>query len=271
MRISMLAERIKIYFEYYLKADTRYNIHPPFLSEFIDFVLDVDRIYYDFNALQEASEYVKRNDKIIQEDAFSNLHHQTGLTVSRLYQKAGHALSEYESLYRTALFLNSKNILELGSCTGIGAFALALANKSGNTITVEGNKFLSSVANDLFHHFKIKNARCIHSDFSTYLNHETEIDFDLIFLDGHHEELPTIDYCTKIMECSSDTAVIILDDIHWSHGMYKAWKLMIDHPSVQCSLETWRWGFLFKSRKLTPGNYVYIPEKFKPWKIGLFQ
>lgn len=266
----IIRERIKIYVAYYIKAETKYNIHSPFLYEFIDFVFDSDRIYYDFIHLQEASEFIKRNTKIIPSDSFSIDHHQNGMSIEQLYKKAGHPMSNYECLYRIGLFLKSKNILELGACVGMSGLSLALAGKSGNIISLEGNQFLSSHCRNLFDQVNVKNIHCIHSDFNDYLDTTAVRDFDLVFLDGDHQYDSSLNYISKILNLTNDSAVIIMDDIHWSSGMYKAWKQIINHPYVQCSLETTRWGFLFKNKLLTEGNYVYINENLKPWKIGLF-
>ncbi len=265
-----MLERIKIYLDYFCKAETIYNIHPPFLYDFIDFIFDKERIYYDFNTLQEASESLKRKHTIIPIEPFSVSHHQNNLSISQLYNKAGHSNSDYECLYRIALHLKSKKILELGSCVGMSGLTLALACKHGKTLTIEGNNFLSDSCNELFHQFNIKNISCLHSDFGNYLDKSTENYFDLVFLDGDHQYDSTINYLSKLFIQTTDSAVIILDDIHWSADMYKAWKETVTHPSVQCSLETERWGFLFKDKLLTKGAYVYIHKKYKPWKIGLF-
>jgi predicted O-methyltransferase YrrM len=265
-----ILKRIKIYLEYYFKAETKYNIHPPFLFDFIDFTLDKDRIYYAFDKIQEASEILKRNETRIPSEPFSKNRQQDEFTVAEFYNKSGHPVSEYECLYRMALFVKSNNFLELGACVGMSGIAIALSNKSGKLISIEGNPFLSSICNGMFKRFKLNNAHCLNMEFESFLNSTAMHDFDFVFVDGDHQYDSTLKMIIKLLSITTDTAVLVIDDIHWSTGMYQAWKEIIRHPSIQCSLETERWGILFKNKQLTIGTYVYINEKFKPWKIGLY-
>lgn len=267
---NFLFDRILIYLEYFFKADTKFNIHPPYLFDFINFVFDANRIFYDFNLLHQASENIKANNQIIPKDTFSESHHQVGLTVGQFYKKAGHPLSKYECLYRMALFLKSKNIIDFGACVGMSSLSFALASKHGRIISIEGNKFLSASSIELYNRLQVNNIDSIHSEFNNFLESSTLRDVDLVFLDGDHQYNSTLHYFSKIIHLTNDSAVIVLDDIHWSPGMYKAWKKLINHPMIQCSLETTRWGFLFKNKALTKGAYAFISQKFKPWKIGIF-
>ncbi|MBK9221097.1 MAG: class I SAM-dependent methyltransferase [Saprospiraceae bacterium] len=263
-------ERIKIYLEYYIKANTIFSVHPTFLYNFIQFVFDTKRVYYDFDILYKIHSDLNRNETVIPSDSFSIQNQQNGYRISEFNKKAGHSLTDYETLYRISIFLHPQNILEFGTCLGTSAISLALAHKKSNLISVEGNSFLSAFCNSQFSKIDLPNCKCLHSDFYTYLKESNLQDFDLFFLDGHHHYESTLYYTREFLSQSTENAIIILDDIHWSKGMYKAWKEIIKEQSVQCSLETMRWGFLFKNRKITKGNYVYIDHKYKPWKIGLY-
>jgi predicted O-methyltransferase YrrM len=264
-------ERIQIYLEYYFKAKTVHHIHSPFISNLLNLVWDTDRIYYDFQKLQKIAEYLNTDTQMVPKNSFSDEHNQSGLSIEKLYRKTGHSRLDYERLYRLAMFLKPRQILELGTCTGMSSAALALGCKSSELITLEGNKFLSDYCSKLFKDFDIKNVQCIHCEFLRYLENTGLENTDLIFMDGHHQYDPTLTLTNIILENSKNTTIILLDDIHWSKGMYRAWKELINHPMVQCSLETLRWGFLFKDRRLNPANYCLIPQKYKPWSIGLFQ
>ncbi|MBK8451621.1 MAG: class I SAM-dependent methyltransferase [Saprospiraceae bacterium] len=227
-------ERIKIYLEYYIKANTIFSMHPTFLYNFIQFVFDTKRVYYDFDILYKIHTALDRNETIIPSDSFSIQNQQNGYRISEFNKKAGHSLTDYETLYRISIFLHPQNI------------------------------------HSQFSKIDLPNCKCLHSDFYTYLKESNLQDFDLIFLDGHHHYESTLYYTREFLSQSTENAIIILDDIHWSKEMYNAWKEIIKEQSVQCSLETMRWGFLFKNRKITKGNYVYIDHKYKPWKIGLY-
>ncbi len=262
--------RLKLYLSYYIKARTRYSIHSPFLHQFIAFVFDKERVYYDFQKLHQISEQIKLEEGILPDERFSRTHRQNGISLSGLYKKSGHDLSEYECLYRLALFLKPSSILELGACTGMSSMALYLGAKPKSLKTLEGNQYLSAYCNNLFKNQGISSAVCIHTEFKEYLESAHLKETELVFIDGHHQYAPTMSYTKLLIENSSDRSVIIMDDIHWSEEMYKAWNALKMHPQVHCSLETFRWGFLFKDSRISSGHYCLISSKWKPWSIGLF-
>lgn len=49
-------------------------------------------------------------------------------------------------------------------------------------------------------------------------------EFDLAFVDGHHDEQATLDYFALIRPRMRTGAVMAFDDIEWSDGMRRAWK-----------------------------------------------
>ena len=40
-------------------------------------------------------------------------------------------------------------------------------------------------------------------------------------------------------------SIIVLDDIHWSKEMYKAWKEIKNNKNVKCSIDAFYFGILF--------------------------
>ncbi|HEX5626013.1 MAG TPA: class I SAM-dependent methyltransferase [Saprospiraceae bacterium] len=269
--ISHWPGRLGAFFDYYRRADPIYSIHSPFLFDFIQSVLDRDRIHYDFDRLYSISEQLKSNDRIIPDSEFARQHQQAGKSISKMFRQAGQSFSGYESLYRLALYLKSGTILELGSCAGMSGCSLALGHPKSRVTCVEGNTFLSGHCQSLFQYHGIQNAECIGSDFHSFLNRMPPQNYELAFLDGHHDAAATRDYLRKILEITTADAVIVLDDIHWSGGMHQAWKDIIQWPQIHSSLETARWGFLFKNKNITPGAFRYIERRYKPWRIGLFK
>jgi len=75
-----------------------------------------------------------------------------------------------------------------------------------------------------------------------------------------------LEYVPILLQMLNDKGVLLLDDIHWSKEMYEAWLELTRHNSVPCSLETSRWGLLFKDKTLSQGRYCYINEGFKHWQ-----
>ena len=59
-------DQIINYWKYYWKADTIYNVHSPFVYDFIVNVLDTRKLYYAFNALEHERRMLLANHSAIQ-------------------------------------------------------------------------------------------------------------------------------------------------------------------------------------------------------------
>jgi predicted O-methyltransferase YrrM len=68
------------------------------------------------------------------------------------------------------------------------------------------------------------------------------IPFDLIFIDGNHQEDATLDYFYKLKSGIKQKAVFIFDDINWSNGMKSAWKTIKKDENVAFSIDLWKQG-----------------------------
>ena len=119
--------------------------------------------------------------------------------------------------------------LELGTCLGVSAAFEAAAlklNKKGQLITIEGSNSLAEIARQNFRKLKLDNVRVEIGTFqdkldSIFADMET---INYAFIDGHHDEGPTVKYFDMIFPHLSSPAVVIFDDIAWSEGMKRAWN-----------------------------------------------
>ncbi|MCK4749369.1 MAG: hypothetical protein KAT15_20085, partial [Bacteroidales bacterium] len=74
------------------------------------------------------------------------------------------------------------------------------------------------------------------------------------FVDANHRYDPTIRYVKVLVEKAGDESVIIMDDIYWSKGMFKAWKEVISWPEVRISIDLFHMGILLLRKDLQKSN-----------------
>ncbi|MDQ3141994.1 MAG: class I SAM-dependent methyltransferase [Bacteroidota bacterium] len=263
-------DRCTIYFNYYLRAQTPFKIHSPFLTDLIEDVFLSKTQNADFEKIKICYKQLREDTSIIPDDPFARKHLQNGKTVAEFTIKAISPLASCFELYRLVKFLNSSKILELGSSVGLSSLSMALANPMGVVQCVEGNSFFQQKAVEIINQHALQNAHVIHDTFENFLKDDTPSYYDLVFLDGDHQYEPTLFYLKQLIPKLQPKGIILLDDIHWSKGMYQAWNKMISWPEIQTSLETSRWGLLFLNKELTKGTFSYINYKWKPWQIGLY-
>ena len=65
---------------------------------------------------------------------------------------------------------------------------------------------------------------------------------DFVFLDGDHEESATLSYFERIVPFLSESALIVFDDISWSQGMARAWKVIAGDQRVKISVDLSKLG-----------------------------
>src|SRR2546430_379368 len=68
---------------------------------------------------------------------------------------------------------------------------------------------------------------------------------DLAFIDGNHRKEPTLKYFNEILTKTTESSILIFDDIHWSREMEEAWQNIKAHPSVTLSIDLFFIGIIF--------------------------
>lgn len=147
-------------------------------------------------------------------------------------------------------------VLELGTSLGISTLAIARAVPLRRVVTVEGCPSLAVIARENLLRHGAKNAEVMNLEFSKALGKLQEGGEKIMFayIDGNHRGEALIDYVTTISGMG-EKMIIIADDIHLNSDMYHAWKEIVRGGLGGASLETARFGILFRKSGMTPGRY----------------
>lgn len=175
-------------------------------------------------------------------------------TVSQI----SHASVPYEYgllLFKIIRNSNPSNSLELGTCLGISTSYLASAleiNNKGKLITIEGAPSLSLIAKENFEKLGLKRVSTKIGRFQDVLdNILQEIKtIDYAFIDGHHDEIATINYFNKIYPFLSPDTIIMFDDIDWSKGMKNAWNTIKRDKRIKFTIDLYKLGICVVSTSL---------------------
>ena len=267
---KQLWERIKIFWQFYRKAKTRYQIHSPLLSGIVQAVqfgrLETD----DLKLINRYRRNVLQQQRTIPVSEFGMAHGQSGLVVSEYSKKSAAGIAQAAFLYKLTKHTAPQSILELGSCTGVSALSMHLANPNASLTSIEGNEMLSNFCKEGFLKIGIRQVHFFHRKFNDYLNAAEHHHFDLIFIDGDHTKVALLTHFESCLNHCSENAIIILDDIHWSADMYEAWDQIKQHVLVRGSLEFSRNGILFLTPRMDGVHVVVVPWIYKPWNLGIF-
>lgn len=266
---------IKSFIEFYLKANTRYNVQSDFLHDFVNTVLDTDKEYYIFRQLEGIRAWLKQSNQTIPIRDFGAGSHKLTDNNRKVAAIVSTSLSRPDKcrmLFLLAEHYHCMHILELGTSLGISSAYLGAASSKAKVTTLEGDPILASIAHEVHTQANLKNIHILTGPFSEtlpgYLSDCKTI--DLAFIDGHHQKEATLRYFEQIkLKCNNDS-IIVLDDIYWSKGMTEAWQTICANSDVTLSIDLFHIGIVFFKKELSKQYFPYLPYLYKPWKIGLF-
>ncbi len=246
------------YINWLLKAKTRHGIHSPFVYHFLENCLYADKDDKAFDLIEdERKKLIRSREKIHYFDPGA------GSRVTKTLQPATKVSRRVGSIalkslqkpkycrlfHRMVMYLNAKDILELGTCFGITTAYIGLPDKSQqiSVDTIEGADSIANIAESVFKKINLSNIH-LHKGLFDQILPELLIDdknYDIAFIDGDHKGESLLKYFDIIVKHISQHGVIVIDDIRWSESMFNAWNSIIDKPEITISLDLFKLGLVF--------------------------
>ena len=132
--------------------------------------------------------------------------------------------------------------LELGLAVGISAAYQSAAQKldgHGATISLEGNQSFADLAASNLKELGLDNVKIVCGRFADTLSavSEKEKPLSYVFIDGHHDEVATLQYFEQLLPSLASRSLVIFDDISWSDGMRRAWQRVTEHEKCAISVD----------------------------------
>lgn len=165
---------------------------------------------------------------------------------------------KYSVLYRSLIqYFKAKNIIELGTSLGINTLYMS-HQIDGQMYTFEGATNISELAGKQFEIARAKNISIISGNIDqtlpSFLDTIETVDFAL--MDANHRYKPTMAYFELLKKKAQRHTIIVVDDIHYSPGMEKAWQELVESSSVYGSVDLFRCGLVFFDPSLNRQHFV---------------
>ena len=255
-----------LYLNYRLRARHRNGrgIHPPFAFQIINGV-----IYGNMPDVPELAKIEKHRFDLLNmsgiipvEDhgAGSRRRGDSERRICDLVRNTAISPKRGRLLARLVDHLKPATMIELGTGTGFGSLYMALGNPAGRLFTCEGSPAIARLAEEGFNKLGVGNIEVHKGLFAELLpgliNQAGPELF--VFIDGDHREERLISYASRILDSESQNLSIVMDDIHWSKDMYRAWKRIIRHPQIRLSIELFNTGIVFVGEKIQKDHFVVI-------------
>ncbi len=164
------------------------------------------------------------------------------ITLGEMTARATSSPRQGYLLFRLTRALQPTSVLELGTCVGVSSAYIGAAlelNGAGRLITLEGGKALAERSHHTLSELGLSHrVEVVQGAFADTLAGVLErvAPLQLAFIDGHHQEEPTLAYTEQVMPTLSEEAVLAYDDINWSEGMLRAWDSLDNDPRFAMTL-----------------------------------
>lgn len=250
----------RAWLSYWLEAVNEHSLHPPFAYQLYRQVIRPTAA--NLPAVEALRQQLLLSPDIIhmrELGAGSSVSNSTSRKVSSI---ARHSLTpaRFSALmYRLVQLSNARTILELGTSLGLNTLYLAAAAPSGVVHTLEGCPQTAALASRNFKTLNAQNIQLhtgnIDELLPPLLQNQLQ-SVDLAYLDANHTYEATLRYFNWLLPHLHPESVVVVDDIHWSPGMQKAWLELCQHPTVSLSLDLFEAGLLFFRPGMHRQHYV---------------
>jgi len=242
----------------YRKHRKGHGIHSPYQFEFVQEVIFNIRKVQVPEKVRQVHRVMRKDCSLIPTERVAGFGAGSGAevgetrTISSFVRKSSVSRKYGALLYRITRWFQPDVILETGTGLGISTIYLSAGYSDTPLHTIEGSAVRARIAEHV-----IKR-----SGLNRVSVHGGDLDQELtgllpslegrmvVFLDANHQYEPTIRYTRLLLEKLEEEAVVVMDDIYWSRGMYRAWKEVIAWPEVRVSIDLFHMGILLLRKDL---------------------
>ena len=240
-----------------------HGVHSPFVFEFITRVLNDNRRFYAFDAIEKTRTQLLSNHRLIEIQDFGAGSRVAKTNTRKISDVAKGSLkpAKYSQLlFRMIDYYGPTQIIELGTSLGITTAYLASANPAAKVTTFEGSSAIAQIAGHNHGLLGLSNISLIEGNFDEqlplWLAQNKSVDF--AFIDGNHAFKPTMAYFESLLAVVQDHSILVFDDIHWSEEMEAAWAQISAHPRVTLSIDLFFIGVVFFRKEFAQKQQVSI-------------
>ncbi|MFM9984479.1 MAG: O-methyltransferase [Flavobacteriales bacterium] len=234
-----------------LSAGGPHQVHSPLVFRLLTQVLVPQKKYYAFEELNTRREALLKDYtklEILDYGAGSRKNFSDNsrkvADIARLSLQRSHCA---EALFYIIRDLQPTSAIELGTSLGLTTAYMAKGCTECQWTSMEGAPKVADFARNLLRQLDVTNVEIVTGNFDDllpmYCSKNQKLDF--AFIDGNHRYEPTMRYFYWLSPLASENAVFILDDIHWSPEMEKAWNEIQNSNLISVSIDFFHFGMIF--------------------------
>ncbi len=232
------------YIKYHWNAKGRHGIHSPFVYDLVDNCFKIALNDSEIEQIKAFESRLKKNPFEINIQDFGAGSKKLGQKrkISSIYKMSSSKGKYGKLLFQLVKHYKFQNMLEFGTSLGIGTLHLHLGNPSAEIQTIEACKETYLVAKENLKQFQ--NIQLINETFDVFLSQSSNIKYDFVFVDGHHDGEALLKYMESLKVVSHTDTIFLLDDIRWSDSMFAAWNKIVAENNYHLTIDLFRMGLV---------------------------
>ena len=270
MDTKTLIYRLKSWIRFHLTAWNTggEGVHSPYLFEWIRLIMSDKNGYYIWQEIEACRQNLLQDERLVEFVDYGMGRRVAGGVSSKLVKsiaKNSLASKKYaQMLFRLVNWLghelqrpNDKGliIVELGTSLGITTAYLASSNSRNKVLTFEGCEAVAKIALESWNQLNISNIECVVGEINVEQLRSILQQVDIAFIDANHTYASTRDYFNVLADKVHQKSVIVVDDIHHSEEMERAWKEICADERVTTTMDLYQMGLVFFDKHYWNRNY----------------
>lgn len=251
------------YLKYYFSAITKYQVHPPYVYEFVEDIFEDDRSYYAFGTIENYRQNLLNTKESIPQNG-----DQPSMMVNQLAKNTELTPFYGQVLFKTVHHYKPDAILNLGTSLGISTLYQATPDPNIPVFTLEPSIPIAEKTAEYFKKLGTRNIEILSGDISTTLlptlkelktvNH--------VFFNSFWGSTSTLSYFEECLKFTSEKSIFIINKPYQSKESAEFWETIKKHKKVKLSIDLYNLGFLFfRLEQKESAHYQVIKSWKKPW------
>ena len=147
-------------------------------------------------------------------------------------------------------------IVELGTSLGVTTAYMAAMDSRNRVVTFEGCDAVANIAKENWKALNINNIECRVGEIDVEQLARDIEHLDVAFIDANHTYEGTCKYFDVLAGKVREKSVIVVDDIHYSDELEKAWKAICADERVTSTIDLYQMGLVFFDKHYWKRNYT---------------
>ncbi|MEJ5263866.1 MAG: class I SAM-dependent methyltransferase [Bacteroidales bacterium] len=260
LAVRHYGQRIEAFLRFLCHAKGRmgHGIHSPFVFHLVTEVLSNNRdAVSELKPIVQLRRMLAADKRTVKNYDLGAGNWSQSIRVGDIVKKSVSSPKKLQVLFQLARYLQPNIILELGTSLGISTLAFARACPQSQIITIEGSPDIAKLAEENFGKMGVASIDLRVGSFDQLLPGIMPLISPpfLVYLDGNHRYAATVNYFNILIELFDTRSCMIIDDIHWSTEMEKAWQEICLHPKSTFCLDFFYFGIIFFRENTVKTHY----------------